>query len=313
MDWLNYHHLRYFYVVAKEGSLARAAEKLHVSQPSISTQLAELEQTLGVELFRRNGRGRSLTDAGQMAFQYAEEIFMLGQELVNSLANRPSARALRLSVGVADSFPKLVTNNILAPVFSLPQPVNVVCREGKIEDLLAQLASHRLDVVLADEPAPGSLKIKTFTHPLGDCGVSFCAAGKLADTLRKDFPASLHDAPALLPTDNTGLRRELEQWFREIRVRPNVVAEFEDSAMMKVMAADGNGFTVLPTIVAEEAVARYGFRIIGATNKCRVHFYALTGERRLHHPAVLTITAQARQAKANPPGKAPSQSPKSNR
>jgi LysR family transcriptional activator of nhaA len=293
MEWLNYHHLRYFYVVAKEGSLAKAAEKLHVSQPSISAQLAALEEALGVALFRRSGRSKTLTDAGQLAFSYAEEIFSLGQELVNSLNNRTTARALRLSVGVADSFPKLVTNAILEPVFAMPQPVNVVCREGKIEDLLAQLASHRLDVVLADEPAPGSLKIKTFTHPLGDCGVTFCAAGKLAATLKQNFPRSLDGAPALLPTDNTGLRRALEQWFRALRVRPNVLAEFEDSAMMKVMAADGKGFTVLPSLVADEAVARYKFQVIGTAPKCRVQFYAITGERRLHHPAVVKITEQS--------------------
>jgi LysR family transcriptional activator of nhaA len=293
MEWLNYHHLRYFYVVAKEGSLAKAAEKLNVSQPSISAQLADLEEALGVPLFRRSGRSKVLTDDGQLVLGYAEEIFQLGQEMLNAVKSRPTARALRLIVGVADSFPKLVTNSILAPVFAMPQPVNVVCREGKIEDLLAQLAAHRLDVVLADEPAPGSLKIKTFTHPLGDCGVSFCAAGKLAAVLKKGFPRSLDSAPALLPTDNTGLRRALEQWFRDIRIRPNVLAEFEDSAMMKVMAADGKGFTVLPSLVADEAVARYKFQVIGTTTKCRVQFYAITGERRLHHPAVVKITEQA--------------------
>lgn len=292
MEWLNYHHLRYFYVVAKEGSLAKAAAKLNISQPSISAQLTALEADLGVELFRRSGRTKVLTDAGQLAFSYAEEIFSLGRELLNSLKNRPTARALRLSVGVADSFPKLVTNTILAPVFKMAQPVNVVCREGKIEDLLGQLAAHRLDVVLADEPAPGSLKIKTFTHPLGDCGVTFCAAGKLAATLKAGFPKSLDGAPALLPTDNTGLRRTVEQWFRAVRVRPNVLAEFEDSAMMKVLAADGKGFTVLPTLVAEEAMERYRFKVIGSTTKCRVQFFAITGERRLHHPAVLQITGQ---------------------
>lgn len=299
MEWLNYHHLRYFYVVAKESSLAKAAEKLNVSQPSISAQLADLEEALGVPLFRRSGRSKVLTDAGQLAFSYAEEIFSLGQEMLNAVKSRPTARALRLSVGVADSFPKLVTNTILAPVFAMPQPVNVVCREGKIEDLLAQLAAHRLDVVLADEPAPGSLKIKTFTHPLGDCGVSFCAAGKLAAILKKGFPRSLDGAPALLPTDNTGLRRALEQWFRDIHVHPNVVAEFEDSAMMKVMAADGKGFTVLPTLVADEAVERYQFRVVGETTRCRVQFYAITGERRLHHPAVVKITEQAQPPKRN--------------
>lgn len=296
MDWLNFHHLRYFYVVAKEGGLAKAAEKLHVSQPSISAQLRELEIAVGVPLFRRSGRTKALTDAGQIALAYAEEIFSLGQEMINSLRNQDAAKALRLSVGVADSFPKLLTNAILAPVFSMKRPVNVVCREGKIEDLLAQLAAHRLDVVLADEPAPGSMKVKTFTHPLGECGVSICASGKLANLLKKGFPRSLNGAPALLPTDNTGLRRSLEQWFRDIRVHPRVVAEFEDSAMMKVMAADGKGFTVLPSLCTDEAIERYGFKVVGSTNRCVVRFFAITGERRLNHPAVLRITEQARGA-----------------
>jgi LysR family transcriptional activator of nhaA len=293
VDWLNFHHLRYFYVAAKEGGLAKAAEKLRVSQPSISAQLRELEEALGVALFRRSGRSKTLTDAGQVAFAYAGEIFSLGQEMINSLRNEDATRALRLSVGVADSFPKLLTNTILAPVFAMKRPVNVVCREGKIEDLLAQLAAHRLDVVLSDEPAPGSIKVRTFTHPLGECGVSFCAAGALAGMLKKGFPRSLNGAPALLPADNTGLRRSLEQWFRDIRVRPNIMAEFEDSAMMKVMAADGKGFTVLPSQCVDEAVQRYDFKIIGSTRRCLVRFYAITGERRLHHPGVMKITEQA--------------------
>lgn len=298
MDWLNYHHLRYFHAVAKEGGLAKAAAKLHVSQPSISAQVRALEEALGVELFRRSGRTKALTDAGQVALAYADEIFSLGRELVASLHNQSAGRALRLSVGVADSFPKLLTNTILGPVFQMGRPVNVVCREGKIEDLLAQLAAHRLDVVLADEPAPGSMKIRTFTHPLGECGVTFCAAGALAAALKKGFPRSLRGAPALLPADNTGLRRSLEQWFREVRIQPDVVAEFEDSAMMKVMAADGKGFTVLPTLCADEAIERYRFKVIGATSRCVVRFFAITGERRLHHPAVLRITEQARPAPA---------------
>jgi LysR family transcriptional activator of nhaA len=236
-----------------------------------------------------------LTDVGQVALRYADEIFTLGRELVNAVKQRPTAQALRLYVGVADSFPKLVTNEILKPVFAMSQPVHVICREGKLEDLLGQLAAHRLDIVLADEAASSSTSVRTFNHPLGESSTSFCAAGRLAMVLKKGFPTSLHEAPALLPADNTSLRRAVEAWFREIGVQPRVVAELDDLALMKVMAAEGRGFIVLPAVVADEAVRRYGFRIIGAAEKCRVQFHAITAERRLVHPAVVVLTEYAQR------------------
>jgi LysR family transcriptional activator of nhaA len=293
MEWLNYHHLRYFWVVASEGSLAKASEKLHVSQPSISAQVAELEESLGVALFRRSGRRNVLTDAGQMVFGYADDIFALGRELVASVKNQAGKTGLRLYVGVADSFPKLLTNSILEPVFAMKPPVHVVCREGKLEDLLVQLAAHRLDIVLSDEPAPGSLNVKTFSHLLGECDVAFLASARLARQLKPRFPQSLDGAPALLPTENTGLRRSLEKWFHDISVKPNVLAEFEDPALMKVMAADGRGFIALPVVVEPDARQRYRFERIGSTAKCRDQFFAITAERRLRHPAVVKITEQA--------------------
>lgn len=293
MDWLNYHHLRYFYVVAKEGGLAQAAEKLNVSSPSISAQLTDLDAALGVALFRRRGRRKVLTDDGQLVLGYAEEIFQLGQELLDAVKSRPSARALRLYVGVTDSFPKLLTNDILKPVFTIPQPVHMVCREGKMAELLAQLAAHKLDIILSDEPAPASGKIRTFNHPLGDCGVSICAMRKLARQLKPGFPRTLNGVPALLPTENTGLRRALEKWFHEIGVRPNVVAEFEDQALMKAMAANTPGFTVIPSLVATEAMKHYRFQLVGTTEKCRAQFFAITAERRLSHPGVVKITESA--------------------
>lgn len=293
MDWLNYHHLRYFWTVAKEGSVKKAAEKVHVSQPSISEQIRVLEESLGEKLFRREVRSNVLTDSGQIAFKYADEIFSLGQELVNAIKQRPTAKALRLYVGVADSFPKLVTNEILKPVFTLPQAVHVICREGKMEDLLAQLAAHRLDIVLADEPASSSTNFRSFNHPLGETGTTFCAEKSLASRLKKSFPKSLDNAPALLPTENTALRRALEAWFRESNLHPQVVAEFEDLALMNVMAAEGRGFIALPSLAAAEAVSRYHFQIIGTAEKCRVRFHAITAERRITHPAVAVITGKA--------------------
>jgi LysR family transcriptional activator of nhaA len=183
-----------------------------------------------------------------------------------------------------------MTQQILQPVFAMPQAVHVICREGKVTDLLGHLVAHRLDVVLADEPATGGLRMRVFNHSLGECGVTFCAGARLANALRKGFPRSLHQAPALLPADGTGLRRSVEQWFQTLGIVPRVLAEFEDAALMKVMAADGRGFIPVPTLVAEEAVDRFSLRIIGATEKCREQFFAITADRRIHHPAVAVIT-----------------------
>ncbi len=290
MDWLNYHHLRYFYVTAKEGSIAGAAAALHVSQPSISEQISELEGALGEVLFQRVGRNNKLTDAGRVVFNYAEEIFTLGGELMSAVQRRPGVRTLRLNVGVVDSFPKLVTNEILKPVFAQPQRVHIVCREGKLEDLLAQLVAHRLDVVLADEPAPSSASFKVFSHGLGESTVTLCAEPKLATKLKRNFPQSLNRAPALLPAENTVLRRVLETWFRAQDVKPNVVAECEDLALMKVLAAEGRGFIAVPTVALKEAVSRYQFRSLGQASGCHLHFYALTAERLIAHPLVALIT-----------------------
>ena len=294
MEWLNYHHLRYFWVVAKEGSLARAAERLGVSQPSISAQIGELESALGEKLFLREGRKNILSDAGQLVLGFAEEIFALGGELLNAVKQRPGSKTLRLCVGIVDSFPKLVTNEILKPVFALSERVHLVCREGKIEDLLAQLAAHRLDIILTDEPASSSVKFKTYNHVLGETGTVFCAEPRLAASLKRSFPKSLDHSPALLPAGNSTFRRALETWFRSENILPRVVAECEDLALLKVMAAEGRGFIAIPAVAMREAVERYGFRMIGQTKQCRSRFYAITAERRILHPAVRVLTEKAR-------------------
>ncbi len=296
MEFLNYHHLRYFWVVAKEGGLRKAAEKLHVSQPTISVQIAALEGVLEEKLFRRGGRALALTEAGHRVLSYAEEIFSLGEELLDAARQQPSARLLRVHIGITDSLPKLLSYEIIKPIFRLEQPVQAVCREGKAADLLGQLAAHRLDIVLADEPAPSSLPIKVFNHLLGECGVTFCAERKLAATLKRKFPKPLNDAPVLLPTSNTALRQSLEKWFQAEDLRPRLMAEFDDAALMKIAAVDGLGFFALPTLVVKEAVAHYGFEIIGRTEDCRQQFYAISAERKLTHPAVLAITSQALSA-----------------
>ncbi len=294
-DWINYLHLQKFWVVAREGSLRAAAEKLRVSQPSISAQIHELEAALGEKLFRRQGRANVLTDVGQIVLRYANEIFSLGQELSNAVRQRPTAEAVRLHVGVADALPKLVTNEILRPVFGLDQTIHVICREGKIEDLLGQLSAHRLDIVLADEPVSSAHRVRAFSHKLGDSGITFCAKPALAVKLKRGFPYSLQGAPALLPAESTSLRRSLERWFQELKIRPRAVADFEDAALMKVVAAEGRGFIAMPTVVAEEAAARYDLQAFGSTERCRDEFFAITTERRIHHPAVAVITDRARQ------------------
>ena len=295
MKWLNYHHLLYFWTVAHEGSLAGAAEKLKVSQPSISAQIGALENALGEKLFRRAGRKKVLTETGRMVLGYADDIFALGQELVSSVQGR-GGRVIRLQVGVVDSFPKLAANRILQPVFGLERPVHVMCREGKLEDLLGQLLTHRLDVVLADETVGGHFGARTYNHELGDSGVSICAAAGCAKRLRGGFPKSLNDAPALLPAPQTMLREALEKWFTKVGVRPRVIAEFEDLALMKAVAADGKGFIALPTVALKEARNQYGFTALGEAGRARQSFYAITGERRIMHPAVAEIIRGAEES-----------------
>ena len=295
MEYLNYHHLRYFWAVAKEGGLTKAAAKLHVSQPTISAQIQALEGVLGEKLFRRAGRNLALTDTGQHVLGFAEEIFLLGQDLLNTVKQRPTTRPLRLSLGVADALPKLVTCRILEPVFRLPQPVQVSCWETRVSDMLLELAAYRMDVLLADEPASSGVASNVFNHFLGESDVTFCAMPALAAKLRRGFPKSLHGAPALLPMSNSGLRRSLEKWFQARGVRPRLVGEFEDPALVNILALQGLGFMSVPSIVAKEVVRRYGFRLIGRSRECQQQFYAITAERKLTHPAVLAITSGARQ------------------
>lgn len=304
-EWLNYHHLRYFHAVAKEGSISRAAEKLRTSQPSICSQVKQLESALGETLYRRSGRSIVLTDFGRLIYGYADEILALGSELLTVAKRAPTARTLRLNVGIVDSFPKLLSLDILRPAFAQAPPVRVTCHEGKLEDLLGQLASHRLDALLADEPPPSSAKVKTFCHVLGSSGVTFCASPALGRKLTTRFPRKLHGAPMLLPTQNTALRRDLEKWFRSVKIEPVVIGEFEDAAFAKIVATEGIGITVVPTVVAPEAIERYGFVPIGRTAECQIHLYLITAERRIEHPAVALLACEAsrtligRRKKAN--------------
>lgn len=294
MEWLNYHHLRYFWAVAHEGSLQKAAQKLNVSPPSISAQIRELEEVLDVKLFRRVGRANALTEAGQMMLRYADEIFLLGRDMLSALKQRPTLQAYRLQVGVADSLPKLVAHAVLEPAILLPS-VQLVCREGKLGEMLAQLSLHRLDIVLADEPAGSGAQLRAFNHLLGESRVIFCAEARLARKLKRGFPGSLNKMPALLPAENTPLRRTVENWFRANHVVPQVRAEFEDLALMKVMASHGGGFVPVPQAMQEEARVRYGLLPVGLADNCHLQFYAITAERKITHPTVSLLTSQARK------------------
>lgn len=295
--FLNYHHLRYFWTVAKEGSLRRAADKLKVSQPSICTQIKLLESSLGESLFRPSGRSLELTEFGQLVYGHAEEIFTLGSEILRAAKQAPGVRALRLHVGIVDSFPKLMSHEILKPVFEHDPPVRLTCQEGKAPDLVSQLSTHRIDLVLADEPAPGGIGGKVFNHQLGVSDVSFCAMPILARKIKGRFPRCLDGLPLILPTQNCAMRRDLESWFRSIGVEPNVVAEMEDAALAKIAATGGLGAIALPTVVLSEAVERYGFVSIGKTREVETRFYAITAERRFTHPAVIALTERLRTRK----------------
>lgn len=296
-DYLNFHHLRYFWTVAKEGSLRRASEKLNVSQPSMCTQIKLLEASLGETLFRPSGRSLELTEFGQLIYAYAAEIFDLGSEILRATKQAPGVRSLRLHVGIVDSFPKLMSYDILRPVFDHHPPVQLTCHEGKLNDLVGQLSTHRLDMVLSDEPASPGIPGKVFNHLLGSSSISFCAMPGLAKQLKGRFPRNLDGAPALLPTQNCSLRRDLEKWFRTAGILPRVVAEFEDAALTKIVATSGLGFITVPTVVASEAIERYGFVSIGRTKDIESQFYAITAERRFTHPAILAITKNLRSAR----------------
>lgn len=293
MEWLNYHHLRYFWTVARKGGVRKAAEELHVSQPSISAQLRLLEESLGQKLFRRSGRNLVLTETGQLVLNYADEIFSAGRELMNAVKQRPGKHPVRVNIGLTDAFPKLIAFQILRAAFRSEAAVHMICREGEIGPLVSHLQAHRLDIVLADEPASSALKAKTFNHRLGRSGITFCAVPSLAAKLRRNFPQSLDGAPALLPTQNMGMRAALETWFDSKAIRPRLVGEFEDTALMEVCSTGGRGFTAVHTVVDRAALKHFGLRVIARVDECGTDFYAITAERRVKHPAAVAITEHA--------------------
>lgn len=293
---MNYKQLRYFWAVAKTGSIVRACEQLNLTPQTISGQIGLLEKALGVELFRRAGRRLELTETGQLALSYAEEIFQVGGELEEPLRTHPGGRQILFRVGIADVVPKSIAYNLLAPAMTLPESVRIVCREDKLERLLAELAIQRLDLVLADSPMPSEMDMKGYSHKLGECGVTFFATPKLATLHGSDFPRALHGAPMLVPGENTIIRGRLMRWFGERQIQPRIVGEFDDSALMKAFGQSGIGIFIAPSVIADEVERQYGVKAIGQTDDVSERFYAISMKRRLTHPAVVAVTEVARQA-----------------
>lgn len=295
MVTLNYKHLRYFWTVAKAGSIARAAQQLQRTPQSISGQIQDLESTLGTELFRRAGRGLELTDVGRHALLYADRIFTLGDELLDDLRERPARRALEFKVGVAEGMPKAMVYRMIEPALQLAEDVRLICREGRLPFLLADLAVHRFDMVIADRPMPGNLNVRGFSHLLGECGLTFFGSPQLLDTLPGTFPALLDQAPFLLPGEDAAIRPRLLRWFDEQDIRPRIVGEFDDSALMNSFGQTGTGLFVAPTATAAYLCKQYRVRAIGHAPAVKEQFYAITTEQRLEHPAVVALSRAARE------------------
>jgi LysR family transcriptional activator of nhaA len=295
MEYLNYHHLRVFWTAAREGGVTRASEKLNVSQPTVTTQIRALERALGQKLFSRSGRHLVLTDLGRSAYRYADEIVGLGQELVDRMKGGSAGREVRLTIGIADVLPKLIAYRILEPALRLPEPVRLEGIEDTPERLLAELAVFGLDVVLADTPVGPTVRVRAHNHVLGECGVSIFGADRLARAYRRGFPRSLDGAPFLLPRQHSALRLALDDWFERESVRPHIVGEFDDSALMNALGQAGVGLFPAPSPITRELCRQFSVRSLGTLEAVRQRFYAITVDRKLKHPAVIAICEAARR------------------
>lgn len=293
--WLNYHHLLYFHATAREGSMTAAAKKLRLAQPTLSGQIKQLEDTLGEPLFERRGRRLELTPTGREVYRYADEIFGLGQELLQAVRGRPSGRPLRLSVGVSDALPKIAVYRLLEPVLALEGGARLDVRDGDGPTLLTELVSHRLDLVLSDASLPSGSGFRAFSHALGECGVTFFAVAPTAAALAPGFPQSLDRVRMLLPSPGSALRRGLDEWMDRLGIVPDIVGELGDSALMKAFGQAGAGVFAAPTAVAREVSEQYHVVPFGVTDDVRERFWAISAERRIRHPAVGAVVTGARR------------------
>jgi LysR family transcriptional activator of nhaA len=294
MNWINYHHLMYFWTVAREGTIARACEKLHLGQPAISTQLKQLETALGVKLFQKSGRKLEMTEMGITVYRYADEIFSLGSEMLDTIRGRPTGKPLRFSVGIVDSVPKMVAKSLLEPALKMSEPLQLVCVEDTLEKLLSELALHNLDLVLSESPLTGAMRIRAFNHQLGESSIAIFGVKELARKYRANFPLSLDGAPLLLPHGASPLRRSIDTWLDKENFKPVIRAEFDDSALLKVFGQAGEGLFPAPFAFRNEICRQYEVEILGEIPEIREKYFAISAERRLKHPAVVAISQNAR-------------------
>ncbi|HYW31670.1 MAG TPA: LysR family transcriptional regulator [Gemmatimonas sp.] len=294
LSTLNFQHLRYFWTVAREGSIARATSVLHLTQPTISTQLKALERSLGSPLFERRGRTLVLTDMGQLVLRYADEMFRAGRDLADAVSRGAPVTPTRMVVGISDSLPKLTTWNLLQPALTITPRFQLTCRIDKTQRLVMDLASHAVDVVLADSPAPPTSLVRVFNHLLGECGATVFATTELALRYRRRFPASLDGAPFVLQTDNTAIRHAFDAWCTAANVHPKIECEVEDVALLQVFGQEGMGLFLAPTVVEAQVRRQYGVRVVGRLPSVVERFYAISAERRLQHPGVVALTVAAR-------------------
>jgi LysR family transcriptional activator of nhaA len=295
MDWLNYHHLYYFWTVARTGSISKASAELLLAPPTISAQIKRLEDSLGETLFERSGRRLVLTDEGRIAFRYAEEIFAAGREMQDALKGRPTGRPTKLLVGIADVLPKLIVHRLLEPAFHLTAPVQLICREDPPDRLLADLATQGMDLILTDSPMSPAMRVRAFSHLLGECGVAFYASRQLAGRCRRGFPRSLDGAPVLLPTESADMRAELDLWFQAKGIRPRVVAEFDDFSLLRTFAEKGVGIFASPLVLDTETRRRHHLTRLGRAEGIRARYYGISVEKRIKNPAVVAICETARR------------------
>ncbi len=294
MRGLNYNHLYYFWVVAREGSVVAASKVLFLTPQTVTGQLRALERTLGGRLFAPAGRGIALTELGHTVFGYAQEIFRLGSELQAAVTGRSVDRPLPFRVGAVDALSKVVVQRLLAPALALGRAVHLSCREGPLEELAADLALHKLDLVLADTPLAADLDLRAFNHLLGESGIAFFAAPALRERYPQPFPQVLAEAPLLLPAPRGALRGAIDHWLDRHDIRPHIAGEFDDSSLMKSFGKAGVGAFPSPGVVADDIARQYGVALLGATDEVRERFYAISTERRVRHPAVVAVTERAR-------------------
>jgi len=290
---INYKHLHYFWMVAKEKSIAKASAQLHLAPQTISGQLSCLEESMGVALFDRVGRHLELTDAGRLVLSYADEIFSLGSELQNAVRHRPKKSSLAFKVGIDNVVPKSIAYRLLEPALHIPEPIHFYCSENDLDALLTDLLLHKLDLVISDSPISPDLDFRGSCDPLGESGLSIFASAKLAESLLGEFPSCLDNAPLLLPASNTGIRTHLQRWFDKWRIHPAIVGEFEDSALMKEFAQAGVGVIAAPTAINAEIERKHELIAIGAVEEAIIRYYAISVQRKTPHPAVRAITEKA--------------------